>query len=1052
MPGLHIRLLGDFQIVYGGAPLASITSARLQSLFAYLLIHRGIPQSRAHVAFQFWPDSSEAQAQANLRYFLHQLRRALPDAAQYLQADKTILQWRAEAPYSLDVADFERAVAGAEKVTSARGLEEAVAYYTGDLLPSCYDDWIVPERERLRELFVKTLDRLSASYEQRSDYASAINSLQRLLRHDPLREATYRHLMRLYALNGDPVDISRTYQTCVAVLERELSVEPSATTREEYERLVRETAHAAPPASADVQAPDGALASLPTPLTSFVGREREAGELEARLQTTRLLTLTGPGGSGKTRLALAVAARLAAAQAFADGVSWVELAALTDGALVPRAVASALGISEQADRNLSDSLCDALRLQHRLLVLDNCEHLVEACAQLVRQLLDAAPRLHIVVTSREALNLAGETTWLVPSLGLPPLPGPEPGGLPPFAPVADDSEQRTIARAEAVQLFTERAGSALPSFRLTERNARAVAHICLRLDGIPLAIELAAARAKVLSVQQIALRLDDRFALLTSGHRDALPRHQSLRATIDWSYELLNPHERTLLQRLSVFAGGCTLEAAEAVCAFDGQLDVLNGLALLVDKSLLEQTFVDGEPRFRMLETIRAYARERLAQSGESQSLARAHAQYYRHLVQTAEPHFFGAELGIWLNRLDHERDNIRAALEWSKSDDTIEAVEIGLHLAALLWRFWRMRGYVTEGRQWLDALLARSGALHTQAKALALQTAGNLSYDQGDLERAKQLYQACLSLAQELGNRHYVGHMHNNLGNIAIAEGEYDQAAALYSQALAYYRERNWAWGVSVALENLGSIAHAQGRYDSAQALYEESLALCRQSEDKERIAMLVNALGRLAEDLAHYDEATNLFQEALTLREQIGDQSGIPNDQHQLGKIAHRQGDSARAIALFEQSLTQFQKLGDKRGIALALSGLGDVARTQGQYARALELYTEGLALFRSVGDKRDILDGLEGLAQINAAQGAYERAARLWGAAEALRHAIHSPTPPSKQESHAQTVHAIRGALGDDVFARASAEGQAMTPDQAVSYALETQTAVNAEAHGL
>jgi predicted ATPase/DNA-binding SARP family transcriptional activator/Tfp pilus assembly protein PilF len=1048
MSTLHIRLLGEFQIDYGSTPLASLTSARLQSLLAYLLLHRGAPQLRAHVAFQFWPDSSEPQAQANLRYFLHQLRRALPDAAQYIQSDKTTLQWRADAPCRLDVADFEQAIAEAETATqgeATRALEQAIEHYAGELLPSCYDDWILPERERLRDLFSKALDRLSALWEQRGDHAAAISCIQRLLRHDPLREATYRHLMRLYALNGEPVDISRTYQTCVAVLQRELSVEPSAATREEYERLVRQAARATPPLSSTVQVPDRPPARLPIPLTSFIGREHELSELKHCFQTTRLLTLTGTGGCGKTRLALAVVAGLSAARVFEDGVHWVELAALADAVPVSKATASALGIAEQAGRTLNETLCDALRPKHLLLVLDSCEHLVETCAQLVRVLLSAAPRVHVLVTSREALNLAGETTWVVSSLGLPA----------PAGEVEHDTDVRAIAQAEAVQLFVERASSTLPTFKLTQRNARAVANICRRLDGIPLAIELAAARVKVLSIEQIAARLDDRFDLLNAGHRDALPRHQSLRAAIDWSYQLLSTHERILLHRLAVFAGGCTLETAEAVCSFDGQLDVLNGLALLIDKSLLEQTRIDGEPRFRMLETIREYAREKLIQSDEATSLLRAHAEYYRRLAVEAEKHFFGAELGVWLNRLENERDNIRAALEWSKSSSdhspgtAAESLEIGLHLAAALWRFWEVRGYITEGREWLDALLVRSSALRSYEKAYALHTAGNLAYVQGDLSRAKDLYQECLSLSNELGHEQFIAHMNNNLGNIANDQGEYDQAAALYSEALAHYREIGWTWGVSMEYLHLGTVANAQGKYEKARSLYEESLTLYRQAGDKQRIALILNNLGLLADNLAQYDEATRLFQEAFTLYEQVGDRLGISNARQQLGKMAQRQGDYARATALHQESLAQFQETGDKRGIALALCSLGNAAQLNGEYERAVKMYRESLSLFRTVGDKRGILECLEGFAKLNALHRDYEHTARLLGAANALRQAIHSPLPPSERESHELSVNEANLALGEHAFSAAWSEGGALTLDQAVDDALATLAPSDEEA---
>jgi DNA-binding SARP family transcriptional activator len=434
IPVLKVYLLGGFRLLYGEAAVTAINTPRLQALLAYLALHRHVPQPRSHLAFLFWPDSTEAQARTNLRYLIHQLRHGLPQAEQYLDTEDGALHWRAGAPFTLDVLDFEQAVVRADQAgdpTAQRTtLEQAASLYQGDLLPGCYDDWLLPERERLSQVYISALERLILLLESQGDNRPAIDYTQRLLRHDPLYEGAYHHLMRLHAAGGDRVSALRVYHTCAAVLQRELAVEPSEALRAEYERLLHKEPPAGLPELSPARKADGSTLpmpgrlpnNLPIQLTSFIGREREMAGITRLLIGTRLLTLTGSGGCGKTRLALEVAADLHLRQEFADGVWWVELAALADPALVTQAVASALGVPEQPGRLLRETLLDYLRPKNLLLALDNCEHLVAACAQLVEELLRACPELKLLATSREPLSIAGETTWLTPSLSLPDPP------------------------------------------------------------------------------------------------------------------------------------------------------------------------------------------------------------------------------------------------------------------------------------------------------------------------------------------------------------------------------------------------------------------------------------------------------------------------------------------------------------------------------------------------------------------------------------------------------------------------------------------------------
>ncbi len=523
--------------------------------------------------------------------------------------------------------------------------------------------------------------------------------------------------------------------------------------------------------------------NLPTQLTSFIGREKEMKAVKDQLKTTRLLTLIGTGGSGKTRLALQVTVDLL--EEYPDGIWLVELGTLTDPTLVPQAVASVLGIREEPDRSglaggktsrpLLTRLIDSLQRKKLLIILDNCEHVVDACALLAEALLRACPNLQIMTTTRGALGVTGETAWRVPSMSLP-----DPRRLPPVA---------NLKQYEGIELFVERARAALPTFKLTEENAPAVVQICQRLDGIPLALELAAARVKVLTPEQIAARLDDRFRLLTGGSRTALPRQQTLRAMMDWSFNLLSEPERIVLRRLSTFAGGWTIEAAEAICAGEGvnRYEVLDLLTHLVDESLVIVDERGGEARYRLLETVRQYAREKLLEARDAEVVRRRHRDWFLALADRAESELLGPQQAAWLNRLEQEHDNLRAALDWSLGSGAIEAA---LRLAGALWPFWEVRGYLGEGREWLEMVLAKSGELPVALRAKVLQGAGILAWYQDDYERAVALCQQTLALYRELRQKQGMAIALNTLGLIRRSQGLYPEAHSLLEESLSIFRE----------------------------------------------------------------------------------------------------------------------------------------------------------------------------------------------------------------------------------------------------------------------
>jgi predicted ATPase/class 3 adenylate cyclase len=632
--------------------------------------------------------------------------------------------------------------------------------------------------------------------------------------------------------------------------------------------------------------------NLPPQLTSFIGRETEMAEVKRLLAGTRLLTLTGAGGSGKTRLALQVAADLL--DDYTDGVWFVELATLTEPSLVPQRVASVLGVREQQGRPLLDTLADALRPKKLLILLDSCEHLLQGCVDLVSRLLLSCPGVKLLATSREALNATGEASWTVPLLSAPD----------PRSPEVTHADPAKLNGYEAVRLFVDRARLSKSDFALTERNGAAVAQICHRLDGIPLGIELAAARVKVLSVEQIASRLDDRFRLLTGGSRMVLPRHQTLRAAIDWSFDLLSDQERLLLRRLSVFAGW-TLEAAEKVCQGEGieGWEVLELQAHLVEKSLvLVEEGPGGEARYRLLGTIRQYARDRLIEAGEAAAVRDRHRNWFLELAERAATELRGPEQALWLDRLEQEHDNLRAALEWSQGSE--EAGDAGLRLAGSLYRFWYVRGYLAEGRQWLEEALVKSGGAAGPARGRALHGAGYLAWSQGDFQRASPLLEESLTIYRQLGDKRGLARTLNSVGVMALELGQEERARSLWEEGLAMAREIAATELVTTLLNNLGETARIRGDFERARALYQESLELGGGALTDMRATCLGN-LGLVASAQSDWDAARSFFLESVTLTRKLGDKANMACCLEGLAGVYAMQGqpeDGARFLGAAE------------------------------------------------------------------------------------------------------------------------------------------------------
>ncbi|HQR10946.1 MAG TPA: tetratricopeptide repeat protein [Casimicrobiaceae bacterium] len=770
---------------------------------------------------------------------------------------------------------------------------------------------------------------------------------------------------------------------------------------------------------------DGCVTSnLPAPITSFVGRERELVEIKRLLSRARLLTLVGVGGIGKTRIALQAAAEVL--DAYSDGVWFVDLAPIADAALVPSAVAQVLGVRETAETPLVETLCGYARQRQVLLLLDNCEHLLAGCATLADTLLSRAAELSIIATSREPLHVAGEQTYPLPTLSLPDA----------------NANAETMGRSEAVQLFVERAERQQPGFALTDARASAVAQLCIHLDGIPLALELAAARIRSLSVEEISVRLNDRFKLLIDGNRTALPRHQTLRATLDWSYDLLSNAEKALLCRVSIFSGGWTLEAAEQVCAGDdiaGEA-VLEILASLAHKSLVMTEERGGATRYRLLETVLQYARDRLRDRGEESRWRGRHLAYFLAEAEAAEPELTGPEQQVWLDLLEADHDNLRSALAWSSAAGG--DAEGGLRLAAAVWRFWYGGGYLGEGRRWFSELLARvPGGTLAATRAKALNAVGSIACRQGDYPAARTFQNEGLAIWRALGDPRGITSSLNNLGVVAHAQGDYPSARAIFKEILAIRRELGDRPGIASTLNNLGALAFDQGDRSTSRALHEESLAIQQELGDRRGISMSLNNLGELAYAEGDYRAARTLYEESLAIKRELGQRWGIATSLDNLGNVASELGDYSRARTLHEEGLAIRREIGDRQGVATSLSNLGSVARNQGAHVAARTLYAESLAIRRELGERRGIAESLEGLAYVASALASPDRAARIWAGAERLREEIGAPLQGKDRPRCEHQVAIARAAMGDDAaFNLAWQEGRAMSLEQVVQNALE------------
>ncbi len=1037
---LRIQLFGHFGVWLDGRPIAHLRTRKGQWLLSLLALRKGREVDRAWLAGILWPDSPQAQAYGSLRRALTDVRQVLGTHAGRIQSPgPSSLKLETEAAW-VDTAAFDDAIRRGDLAS----LEEAVSLYSGPVLEECTEPWVLQEREPREQAFLAALETLATQALTAGDAATAEAHLRRAVLGDPLRETAQRMLMEALARQGDNAAAILVYRELRLLLRQELNLDPDPETTALYNRLraEAETKASSKPATirpAPVEAPP--VRRLPRPLTEFVGRRREVQSLRDLLDQRRLITLTGPGGIGKTRLALQVAAEIA--ERLAEGVVFVDLAPLEDPALVVQATAAAIGAKELMGQSLVDSITDMLQSRRALLILDNCEHLLGACAQLSERLLSGAPKLRMLATSRQALGVTGETDWRVPPLSLP----------------SANSSLEEERGSEAVQLFVQRAQAARPDFALTPGNAQAVAQVCRRLDGIPLALELAAARLKLLTAEQIAARLDQRFQLLTAGSTTALPRQRTLRATLDWSYELLPEPERVLLRRLSVFPSRFSLETAEAVCGEGVQAfrrsgvqdsgsggpnsevrgpapgpspltshlspespplplspspplpSTLDLLGQLVDKSLLAVEEQDGEAVYRLLETTRVYGREQLRAAGEEQAVRARHAAQYLALAEKAGPKLVTSGAAEWLDRLEAVHDDLRAAMGWFTESASETAREDGLRMVTALWQFWRIRnawgrvmGWFDEPSwreiaRWLEALLAPSPPA-SRAGARGLRQLGYL----------------------------YRGYHLR------------DQARSVLEQSLAISEQLDDPTGAAAALSQMAALRAQEGNADEAMRLYHRSLELRREAGDREGIAESLTGLAGVEYRAGRYAAARPLHEEALAIQREIGDPLGISAALTSLGGTYYALGDHRAAREAHSESLAINQRLKHTVGIAWSLDNIAEAELALGDVSTARELYRRSAAMFLEMRHRNGAADCCVGMAEIALQHGGQAvRAARLLAASQVLRNASQITLTGANRTRFERLLEAVRSSLDETEFSEAWSAGESLTMDPAVEYAL-------------
>lgn len=988
---LSISLFGRFEARLEAVPLGGFDYNKVRALLAYLAIENKQPHTRAALCVLLWPDLGENAARQNLSQALTRLRQVLGDkqaSLPFILATTDTVQLNPAAAWEVDVNAFSTLITTAERhahrgwhlcTPCATKLQAAVRWYQGDFLAHFYlsdsdpfEEWALPLRQRLRLRMLSTLERLVRYAEWRGDFTQGIEAAQRQVELEPFRDHVHRELMRLLALSGQHHAALLHYDHLAELLERELGAEPEPETIALYHQIRSDPIapalhHTFPPPS-----------SIPAAPTILVGRERDVHaiceQLTGAFQTPapRLLTITGAPGMGKTRLALEIAHHLRFD--FENGVHWIELAPVGDANQVPTAIANALGIKEQPRRPLEETLADHLTSHHRLLVLDNFEHLLEA-ASFVAMLLRTCPTLSLLITSRAPLRLRAEVQYALEPLGLPAL----------------DAGIDHAATTEAVQLFAHRVRAIHPDWMLTAETIPAVAALCRRMDGLPLAIELIAPRLKSLSALEILHQFESPLNAAPPGPRDMPVRHRTLRNAIQWSYERLTPDEQLIFTHLGLFPGGCTVESIQAVVG--DSVTVMPLLEALHDTSLLHTRRADRHTHFYQLETIGAFAREQLAANGEAEVATERFIDYFVQLADDAYVQLLGSEQALWSTRLAAEQDNIRAALRRAMGKHHVEAV---LRIATGTWRFWWQRGNLREALGWLETGLAEPEQAPPGVRTRAFRAAGVL----------------------------------------AMGLSEYGQARRLLEEAAEVALQANAIYDHGSARTNLGMVLREQGDFDAACTYLEQSAALMRTLEDPRLVKFPLMILASLYVRMGRIDHAATLYDECLRLNRDLGDTEGTANALYGIGSIHHARGEYALARQWCEQGMRLYESLNHQFGAGWCYGLLGSIAYGEGEYDGALSAYRQSLAIWVQRGDSVNGARTLEDIARVLLRMEEPERAARLMGVAGAVYENAEVRLTAPEQAEHDSIIAQCRMALGEREFMEAWQAGQGLTVAEAAA----------------
>jgi predicted ATPase/DNA-binding SARP family transcriptional activator len=1039
---LEVRLIGKFDIQFDGKSVV-LSSRAAQSLFAYLVLTAGTLHRREKLAGMLWPEESEQKARTYLRNELWRIRKALAQTsnAEYLLADNLTVGFNKPSAYWLDLAAFKNL----SDTASAEELIEALSSYQGELLPGFYEDWVVLEREHLQVLFEQNIACLLDTLQKENRWDEILDWAERWILLGQAPEAAYRALMVSYDALGDHANVTSTYERCKQAL-RQLDLEPSEQTRA-------------------LALNRNSKINIPIPLTSFIGREKELREVAALFSKSRLVTLTGSGGVGKTRLAIQVVAEVM--DLFPDGVWFLDLSPLNDPARIPNTLASLLRLRELGEIPVTELLINYFRSRTALVIFDNCEHLIESCAELIHLLLISCEFLAVLATSRETLRVSGEIPYRVPSLRIPK--------------ANTEFNSLEISSMEAVKLFVERAAVVSPRFVLSQQNAVPIAQICQRLDGIPLAIELAAARMNMLAVEQILQHLDNRFNLLTNGLRSLLSRHRTLRATMEWSYELLSEPERFLFRRLAVFIGGWTLEAAEEICSGENiaSAEMLELLSQLVNKSLVTVQISQNETRYYMLETLRQYSSEKLIESVECDTLHDKHLKYYLDLAETAEPHIIRPEQLEWLPLLDADYENLRLAFQWAMKKNS---TELSLKLCTFLWWFWDIRGYWSEGSNWLAKALAKPqddpSKSEKVARARALYTQSYFYGELGNFEKALHPAQTALVLTLETSDKRDIAIAKLLMGWALRLRGEVDdQASVLLEQSFSEFQELNDLFWQAQSFPKLGFLLARQGKLQFYEVCL-RYLELARRAGERRTLAKALSDNAYILISKNRLAEAMKCAKESDTLYEQLGSKhTGLNLSWY--ADIAWIQGDYQKAKSFYVELQDHYRWLGTKSNISMCMANLGLLAMEEDNLDEAQEYLERALSTAREVKWKFSIAFCLAELSNLFYLQGkleAYKQnvreslsfkndiaeshngyiltiligslycyapqvSARLLGVVTRFYEGGYPYYSPAEKQYYRRAETHVRKELSNAAFEAAFTEGQKMSVDEALELVLKT-----------